>query len=261
MTHPRILYFDIETSPLIGYAWDTYQTNILKIIEHSKVISISWKFSGDKDVSVKCIADYKKYKKGVIDDKELIKDAWKLLDEADVVVGHHCLSFDIKKLNNRFVFHGLNAPSPYQVVDTKQQASRHFKFDSNKLDNLSQYFGIGGKINNGGFSLWERCIAGDVEAWKLMKEYNVQDVVLLEKLYLILRPFIKSHPNLNLLSDNPEAGCVCPSCKSKNVTKRGFSVTRTGRKQRYQCSDCGSWSAGPFQKVKTVLVPSEDSDE
>lgn len=198
------------------------------------------------------MSDYKGYKPGDIDDKKLVTEIWNLLDSADIVIGHHSDSFDIKKLNARFVFHGLNAPSPYKTVDTKKVAKKYFRFDSNSLNNLSEYFALGQKIDNGGFSLWLRCIAGDASAWKIMKKYNKQDVVLLEKLYLKLRPFINNHPNLNIIGGTTHQ---CPSCESHNVQKRGYSPTKTGKKQRYQCVDCGSWSSGPYERVKNVLAP------
>lgn len=257
---PSVVLLDIETSPIMGYTWETWDASVLRILEPSKIISVAWKELHDKDTTCKCIADYKGYKSGVVNDEALVKEVWSVLDKADVVIAHHGKPFDIKKLNARFIFHGLTAPSAYKVVDTKASASKYFKFDSNSLNNLGLYFGLGSKINNGGFDLWVRCIAGDKSAWKQMKEYNTQDVVLLEKIYLKLRPFIENHPNLSIVSGTSTSNDPsCPSCLSSNVSKRGFSVTRTGKKQRFQCSDCGSWSSGPFQKVKSILSNEDDS--
>lgn len=256
---PRILLLDIETAPITGYVWATYDTNVLKILEPSKVLSVAWKWLNEDETFCKTIADYKGYKKGVVDDEKLIKQAWDLLDECDVCVAHHGKAFDLKKLNARFVWYKLPAPSSYAVVDTKASASRHFKFDSNSLDNLGQYLNLGSKAATGGFSLWVDCIAGDKDAWARMAEYNIQDVVLLEKVYLALRPYISNHPNLSLLSGEVKDEMSCPTCQSGSVVKRGFSVTRTGKKQRYQCQSCGSWSSGKFEKssLKSTLVNDE----
>lgn len=248
---PKIYLLDVETSPIVGYSWEAFDTNLLKILEFSKIISVAWKELGSKTTVVKCIADYPGYKKNVIDDEKLVKEVWKLLDEADVVIGHHSDAFDIKKLNARFVALGLDAPSYYQTVDTCKLAKKYFKFDSNSLNNLGQYLGLGEKIHNGGFPLWLKCMSGDEAAWELMKKYNAQDVILLEKLYLTLRPFHDKHPNLNLVSSTPSES-ACPSCLSKDIKPRGFSFTKTGKKQRYVCNECGSWSSGSFEKVKTL---------
>jgi hypothetical protein len=77
----------------------------------------------------------------------------------------------------------------------------------------------------------------DPAAWKVMEKYNKQDVLLLEKVYDRLLPWIKSHPNHNLFS-----GHGCPNCGSGRLQKRGFTYTTTGTFQRFQCTDCGSWS-------------------
>lgn len=244
---PSVVLLDIETSPIIGYAWEAFDTNLLKIIQPSKIISVAWKELGEKKVHVKCISDYRSYSPNVVEDKELVQEIWNVLDKADVVIGHNSDSFDLKKLNMRFVVHKLNAPSPYQTIDTCKISKRYFKFDSNSLNNLCMFLELGEKVSHSGFSLWEKCMSGDYKAWSLMKDYNANDVVLLEKVYLALRPFQDRHPNLAVVAGE-SAVENCPSCLSKNLTKRGFSFTKTGRKQRYQCSDCFSWSTGSFQK-------------
>lgn len=257
MNKPKVILLDIETSPLVGYAWQTWDTSILKVLQSSKIISVAWTELGSKKVLCKSIADYPEYKAGVINDEQLVKDTWKVLDEADILVAHHGDAFDFKKLNARFVYHGLTAPSSYKTIDTKKVASKYFKFDGNSLSALGTYLNVGKKLSTGGFDLWDNCINGDLKAWKKMKEYNVGDVELLEAVYLVLRPFMENHPNLNAVLGGSAGNSTCPSCLSVDIHKRGFSITRTGRKQRFQCNACGSWSSGPYEKVKTL---SNDDD-
>ena len=255
---PSFILIDVETSPLLTYTWEAYESNALKILEPSKIISVAWKDLNEKEVHCRALCDYKGYEGGIIDDTKLIKDAWDILDQADVICAHNGAAFDVKKLNARFVYHGLNAPSPYKVVDTIKVAKKVFKFDANSLNSLGEYLGVGKKINNGGFDLWLRCIDGDLDAWRLMKLYNSNDVSLLERVYFKLRPFITSHPSMVALSEKTSENPACPTCMSENVQKRGFSVTRTGRKQRYQCGTCGSWSSGPFTKIKGNVLSNDD---
>lgn len=253
----RVVLLDIETSPLTAYTWRAFDDNALKILEFSKVMSVSYKDLHADEVYCKTLPDYKGYKKGQLNDEKLVREIWEVLNDADVVIAHHGDRFDLPKLNARFVYYGLTAPSAYKSIDTKKVASRYFKFDSNSLNNLGAYLNLGAKVENGGFSLWDKCIQGDREAWERMREYNVQDVLLLEKVYLTLRPFMENHPNLGLLSGS-EAESTCPTCQSTDVIKRGFSVTRTGRKQRLQCNSCGSWSSGKFEKTKSNLLFAEE---
>lgn len=250
---PSIVLIDIETSPILGYTWTSWDADVLKILRPSMILSVSWKTLHSPDTIVKALPDYKGYKAGIINDRPLVEEVWKVLDEADVVIGHHSDAFDLKKLNSRFVYYGLNSPSFYQSVDTKKVASKYFRFDSNSLNNLGVYLNVGEKVKHQGFDLWVNCMEGDKDAWAQMKEYNTQDVVLLEKVYLKLRPFMQNHPDLNVIAENG-AEPACSTCSSHNVQKRGFSFTKAGKKQRYQCNDCFSWSTGPWQKNKVATV-------
>ena len=150
---------------------------------------------------------------------------------------HNCAhngdKFDIKMANSFFIKYGLTPPSPYKSIDTLKIAKKIFRFNSNKLNDLGEYLGIGKKINTGGFQLWLRCLRGEKSAWAKMKRYNKQDVVLLEKVYNKLVPWDNS---------NTEMGFVCPICGSTNLQKRGWNINKIYKSQRYQCRDCGRWS-------------------
>lgn len=267
MTKASIVLIDIETSPILGYTWTTFDANVLRVVEPFKIISVAWKRLGEEKVQCRAISDYKDYKPGVVNDKQLVTDIWSVLDKADIVAGHNSDSFDLKKLNARFIINGLDAPSSFDTIDTLKIAKKFFKFDSNSLGSLGLYLNEGAKINNGGFDLWVRCMAGDKEAWKKMKEYNIQDVVLLEKIYLRLRPYMgNDHPNVNLISGNSANDLACNVCTSTDVQKRGYSYTKTGQKRRYQCSSCHSWSTGPFERTwkngnKTITEDKEVDDD
>ncbi len=81
-----------------------------------------------------------------------------------------------------------------------------------------------------------------------MKEYNTQDVVLLENVYLKLRPYIRNHPNTTL-DKNTINTALCPSCGSANLHKRGYSYTNVGKYSRLCCQDCGKWSKERFNEM------------
>ncbi len=249
---PNIVFLDIETSPIIGYTWGFYDQNVIKVIEPVKVLCCGWKTLGTGTVTVKGLNDYEGYQPGVVDDKKLVEEIWYVLDEADVVLAHNGDSFDIKVLNARFLANGLNPPSDYKTIDTLKVAKKYFRFNNNKLDELGSYLHEGRKAGTGGFETWTGCMEGDPTSWKRMKEYNAKDVELLERVYLRLRPFISNHPDLNLLSGTRtrSSSFSCGTCQSENTQKRGFQMTKAGRYQRYSCSDCGSWSSGPYEKVK-----------
>jgi hypothetical protein len=119
-------------------------------------------------------------------------------------------------------------------------ARKHFAFDSNKLNDLGQYLGVGKKIPTTGFDLWKRCMAGEDAAWEKMERYNRRDIVLLEKVYLKLRPYATTHPKLDVYQEN---GC-CPRCQSLRVIRKGIAITINRKYQQWKCQDCGSWFHG-----------------
>ena len=246
---PKILLFDIETAPNLGYVWGKWEQNVIEFADHWYLLSFSAKWLGEKKVFSHGLSDYKLFKHEKQNDLLLTKLLWKYLDEADIVIAHNGDQFDVKKANALFVKHKLKPPSSYKTIDTKKVAKRHFRFDSNKLDDLGSFFVIGRKIPTDK-DLWFKCMAGDEKAWRKMLAYNKQDVLLLEEVYLKLRAWMDNHPNLNVLLG---LNGNCPLCGSQHLQRRGFGMTRTGRVQRHQCQDCGGWSSGKTESIKEIV--------
>lgn len=188
------------------------------------------------------LPDYALYSKDKFSDKEVMKGLWKLLDEADVVVAHNGIKFDRKKVNTRFIYHGMKPPSPYRMVDTLTQSRSNFSFTSNRLNDLGQFLGLGKKLQTGGFDLWKGCLNADMKSWRKMVRYCKQDVRLLERVYLKLLPYMKGHPNISV--DRP---ACCPKCGSSKIILRGFAYTNTQTYQKFFCKGCGGW--GRFRKA------------
>lgn len=246
----KILVFDLETSPITAYSWGPmWETNLIEIREQSLILSYSAKWIKGKH-QTKGWPDYK-YKKGKLNDKEIVKDIWKLFDEADVIILQNGKAFDIKTCNSRFLFHDLPPPSPYRVIDTKTEAKKYIRLPSYSLDNMCDYFGIGRKSEHEGFPLWKKCMVGDLKAWKRMLKYNKHDVIITEQLYLKLRPYMKTHPNVG----NYKGERVCPKCGSKSIQLRGFVCNATTRYRQAYCKTCGGWMrfSENLQKDKVLI--------
>jgi hypothetical protein len=253
MPQPRIALFDIETAPSLGYFWGKlWETDIIGVDTPWYMLCFSYKWLSDKTIYTHALPDYKRYKKDKEDDTDLAKDLHSLFDEADILIAHNGDRFDIRKANARFIRHGWKPPATYKSIDTLKVARRHFLFDSNRLNDLGEFLGVGKKIPHTGFDLWKRAMAGDEEAWRQMKAYNRRDVVLLEKVYERLRPYMPNHPNLTLYTDSPDC---CPTCNSKHIQRRGFAVKSTRLYRRFQCRDCGGW----FSSRKSIPCQSSTS--
>ncbi len=244
MTPANIWVIDLETAPSLGWVWQKWQTDVIDFKSDGYILSFAAKKLGAKESIIKGLCDYPNFKKDKEDDSALVKDLWKIMDEADILIAHNGDSFDMTTANMRFLFHGLKPPTPYKTVDTKKVAKQKFRFTSNKLDELGRYFGLGRKRPTTGFVLWKGCMSGDMKSWRMMKKYNLQDIKLLEKLYYLFLPYITNHPNVN------KGEFACPKCGSQKVQKRGFSFTLARKKQRFQCQSeqCGGWFEGPAGK-------------
>lgn len=235
----RVLFYDIESSPNVGYTWGKWEQNVIEFIEYWKLLSFAYKWQGE--AKVRCVqGNQKDYRL----DKQVTVALWKIQDEADIVVAHNAVGFDNKMSNTKFIEHCLGPVSPFKVIDTLQVARKYFKFTGNSLDELADFLGVGRKKQTGGFSLWKGCMKGDKTCWKKMAEYNVQDVVLLERVYNKLKAWMTNHPDVNIFEGNRKEGS-CPVCKSCNLRKRGQSYLASGKKkQRYRCKDCDNWFLG-----------------
>lgn len=240
MSEARTICLDIETTPLVGYAWKTWDTDIIRLQEDWHILCCGWKVLGEEETHVVSLTDFKKtYAADKTNDYDLCDSLHDIMSDADVIVAHNGDRFDIRKIQARLLYHGFAPPEPFQTVDTLKIARRHFAFTSNKLDDLGTTLGVGNKVKHPGFDMWLNVMAGDKDAWKLMIEYCRGDVVLLEAVYDKLLPWAIGTPNRALLDGESLA---CPSCGSKNVQRQGFKKTKTMTYQQFQCQDCGSWS-------------------
>ena len=108
------------------------------------------------------------------------------------------------------------------------------------MDDLGQFLGLGRKETIGYADLEDDFMGGNPskKTVKLLKRYNDQDVNLLEKIYLKLRPFMASHPNLGDLN---QVDGVCPKCLSPDLNLEGTHARRGGRVQSFSCNNCGGW--------------------
>jgi DNA polymerase elongation subunit (family B)/predicted RNA-binding Zn-ribbon protein involved in translation (DUF1610 family) len=237
----KILLLDIETAPNLVHVWGLWNQNvgINQIMAAGYVMCWAAKWHGSKEVMFDSVY--------ASTQKRMLKRIHKLLDEADAVVHWNGAKFDIPTLNKEFVSLEMTPPAPYKQIDLLKTARAQFKFPSNKLDYIGQALGLGQKVKHSGHELWIRCMAKEPQAWKEMEAYNRQDVILLEKVYERLMPWVKNHPNHGVYD---EAGIpVCPNCGHHHLQRRGKERTQCNVYARYQCTNCGKWSREPITEM------------
>ena len=239
MTTPRVLLYDIETSPLLTWNWGIWQQNAIRVKQEFTILSVAWRWLGQKAIHVVAQCDFEDYVPGEVDDYNVVATLHELFEKADIVVAHNGNKFDQAKSRARMVVHGLEPPTGFKEVDTLQVARKQFKFTSNRLDDLCRVLGIGEKHETGGFSTWEGCMEGDEKAWRKMKTYNRHDVILLEALYLRLLPWMTNHPNMAVMSDKPDG---CPKCGANqpgDIQSRGWRYYQVTKRRAFRCYRCG----------------------
>ena len=248
-TLPKILVFDLENAPVSAYVWNTKVWNTY--VGHDQIerdwYMISWsaKWLFDNEVMGDVLSSNEAIKG---DDSRIIKSLWHLFDEADIIIAHNAHKFDVPMANTRFIMNGMKPASPYQIIDTLQVARKNFRFTHNKLEYIARLFGIGSKHKTD-FQLWVDCMKGDQGALAIMSAYNDQDVLLLEEVYLKLRPWIKSHPNLNNFSEDG----VCSYCGSKHIiAKEKPYRTSVNEYQTFQCEECGGYTRKAKNSLQAV---------
>ena len=233
---PNILMLDIETSPTSAWVWGRWKQNIYQdqVIRESFVLSYAAKWLYDAKIFSEVLTVDEVFGE---DDSRLIESLSILMDEADIIVAHNGQKFDIPIINTRMLFHKIDQPSPYKIIDTLRIAKTKFRFPSNKLDSICQYLGIDGKIDTGGFLLWKGFLSGDLECIQKMQEYNINDTIILEEVYLKLVSWANT-PNLQIYTDITKVSC--PSCLSDKVVNTGkFYYTNVNKYEVYKCEDCG----------------------
>lgn len=232
---PKRLFYDIETSYNIVKAWRAgYNLTINSddIIHERAIISIAYKWEGEEDVTVLT------WNKGC--DKNVITEFVKVMSEADELVGHNIDRFDTKFIMGRALKHGILGLPKYQSTDTLKLARKHFMLNSNKLDYIAQFLGLGSKTKHRGMAMWDDIILrNDSKALEEMVEYNIQDVYLTEQVYKKLSEY--SLPKVNHSSIKTGQKHSCPQCTKTDAVLQKTYVSPSGTKTRLMsCNSCST---------------------
>lgn len=249
MTDPKIVTLDIETAPIIASTFTLWPKNGIPahaIIDDWWIVCASWKYLGQKKIhGVSVLDDKERFRADFTDDYHVLNKLHGVLMDADIIVGHNILKFDVPRINTRFIKHGLPPIPKKKFDDTYRMAKKEFSFTSNRLDFIAEYLGCGTKLDTP-TNMWSKVITGDRKTIRDMLTYNKQDVRINEEVYLKLRPYMHGGTNLSIYVDDTELGATlkCPKCGSEHLQKRGHALLATGKYSRYQCQTCYGWSRG-----------------
>jgi predicted PolB exonuclease-like 3'-5' exonuclease len=235
ITKIRRLFWDIETSPNIGFFWRAGAkqfVNYDSIIHERAVICICYKWEGEDDIH------YLTWDKNQ-SDKEMLRKFSVVAAAADEMVAHNGDRFDVPWFKTRCIYHGLPTHPNYKTIDTLQWAKRNFYFNSNRMDYISKFLGFEGKMH-AELDLWKRIVMkNDRKALKYMVEYCQCDVEILEKVYRKLSEHVNVKTHAGVVAGRDKWTCV--RCASKIVHKNKTKITSAGEKRhQMMCGSCGA---------------------
>jgi uncharacterized protein YprB with RNaseH-like and TPR domain len=240
---PVIMFWDIETAMMENIV-KTYDLKMYSNYLPHKTISrpvtivcASWKQKGKNTIGVSSVLhDKKRFKECHYDDYTVVKALADVVNHADIIVAHNGDKFDWRRLQARCLYHGIPAPKKPLMIDTLKIARREFYLESNSLSYLARYLKIDDKDETPD---WYKVFEGDVDEIKNCIEYNKQDVLVLEQIYLRLLNlgYIRNHPNLNVIQQTTDC---CKACGHDKLKEIGFEDKTTTRYKLLRCDNCNT---------------------
>lgn len=247
---PKVLLFDIETSR-VKVEGNVWQTQFRKpswmrndwITEDWYIISWAgkWLFQPDTFGDVVKPKEAKER-----NDRRVVRSLHDVIKKADFVITHNGNKFDIKNINWRFLIHNQTPQNRYKSIDTLAKCKQVFGVTSLAMDFLCRQLGYDQKHHTD-YGLWERCEAGDKQALDSMYSYNLNDIFMLEDLYLRTRPYYKTHPNFSILTqayrelEQDEFMChVCMQTVNKSKFSKRWTTPAGYIYKSCECPHCGT---------------------
>lgn len=244
MIKKRRLFIDCETSPNIGFFWSSgFKLNIgyENIIHERSTICICYKWSGEKKVSY-LTWDSKQC------DKKMLTTFMRVMDQATEICGHNIDKYDLAWIRTRCLYHKIPVAPSYVTFDTLKFARSKFRFNSNRLDYLGKFLGIGQKIHTG-FDLWKDIVLkNSPSAMAKMVKYCKKDVVLLETVFnkMINHLPAKTHYGVKYGGLKRD----CPECGGETVVTMTKVSAQGVKKHQMKCKNCGKMHT--VQAVKSI---------
>lgn len=249
---PRVLLLDIETSHIEATIWDRGDQYIRpgQITKPWFVICWSAKWLFESKVLSDVVTPEEALKR---DDKRVATSIHALMGQAHFVVTQNGNWFDLRKLNWKFMKHGLPPNNGYHSIDTLKKARQILAPISLGLDEVGQELGFGGKDPMTELD-WYEAEAGKPAALKKMSSYCSGDVWRLESWYLLLRPWMKTHPNfaayVDMYREIEEDETICPRCLAPINKAKLSKKWRTPAGNLYKNGSCPHCHAVLRIKIK-----------
>jgi hypothetical protein len=188
--------------------------------------------------------------------KAFLRKVHRLLERADIIVGHYIDEADIPWLKGDLhIEAGLPPLPPFKTVDTLKVLRKQFKSGApvKGLDAFCQIIGLPGKTDRYDRDAMERAVTDkSVEDRQRLTDYCAGDVIATQGLYDWARPFITNHPALFM--DGKDKLTTCHRCggETEIIPRRYVAqiMTYTMRK----CLACQGYSRISIEPERQSIV-------
>lgn len=267
---PKILIYDIETTLSMFQGFRLGKTvlrhnQLLKgYFSRTRIICVTYRWAHERKSKIITWGDSEK------DEKKMIIEFDKLVNEADIVIGKNSDSFDNKHMNTHRMWNDLPGMPEWtkHTDDLERQMRRHFNLMSFSLDYFSEQLGLGGKdkmefadweainlyriVQVQGITTREGAAAIEMISGKSFSKIKREGKVALKKMFkyglkdtddtLAIWNYAVKHfePKYNAATALYKThGLVCklPGCGSANLTKNGTRIGGQTIYQHFRCND------------------------
>ncbi len=250
MSKPKILFYDIETTPLLAYIWRPGEQvvrhgQLVKGRNVTRIICVTYCWNDGKPA--KAIGwGYREQ-----DDGKVVALFDTLIKQADVVIGKNSDRFDNKHINTiRFLEGGHAMPDWLKRTDDlEKQIRKYFNFPSNSLDYISDLLGLGGKIKmefDDWINIVEKVKGKGLQAYKKMLNYGIKDIEDTRALWNKMEAHIEPKYNAATVKYLLQ----CRVCGSGNIVKNGSRAKGTKKYQRFECKDHHGYAGQSLITIK-----------
>ena len=236
---PKILFYDLETSPLLAYIWrcgEQFVGHSQLQKDHSQYGIICASYCWNDGEPAKTINwGYNEQSTA-----KVVEQFDKIIKQADMAIGKNSDRFDVKMLNAARMFSGLPGMPEWSKYtdDLEKQMRKHFKLPSQSLDYISAQLGYGGKTKmemQDWIDIVERNKNGRAKL-KKMCGYCEKDVEDTRTIWNHCEEHFTPRFNMGTYLQKVD---VCIRCGSDRINKSGIRALGGTLWQEYRCGDCG----------------------
>ena len=236
---PKILIYDIETSRGIFKAWWSGKRYIQStdVIREPAIISVAWKWLGEDKVYSE------HWNLQTHCDRNMLERFLVHYNDADLVIGQNNDKFDNRWVGARAMKHKLRFNPLVKSLDLMKMAKKHFRVLGYSMAYLTDFMDVERKQQHEGIIMWDMIEDGpmdkQMEYMDKMIDYNRQDIVATEAMYVRMLPYIGQKVHLGMFMGGQKADC--PGCGGHHVRQTKVTYTAAGTIQHImECEDCGS---------------------